>query len=842
MRETPLPATFAQLLRQARRAAGLTQEALAERTGLGTRTIQGLERGTNQPRRETLDRLMSGLALSAEERRAFVQATQPAPRLRPNLSGSPPRHDSSPTTVFQAHPTNLPLELTSFVGRKEEIREISLLLTARRLVTLTGAGGCGKTRLALQIAANLVEDYPDGVWLVELAPLADPRLAPQAVASVLRVPEAVGQDLVSVVVEALRPRSLLLLLDNCEHLLDACAQLADAVLPSCPKVQILATSREMLGVRGEMIWQVPTLMVPDVATTTFEGVRQSEAVQLFVDRARAVVPDFAATVENAPALAQVCQQLDGIPLAIELAAARVRVLSVDQIAARLDDRFHLLTGGSRTALRRQQTLRATVDWSHDLLSEKERTLLRRLAVFTGGWTLETAEAVCSDGEPMRAMDAAVDSHKSLIAVEEVLDLLTALVDKSLVVVEQTSGDRRYHFLETIRVYAAEKLAQANETQAVRERHLASYLSLAERAEPELLGARQVAWYATLQAEWANVRAALEWGFDNTCDAAPRLAAAIWWFWHTSSEQSEGIRLLETALSRVSVPSLTRAKLLLGLVFLTRKPHDGQVRALMDENLSLFRELGDPVGSAWALHNLGIVNELEGDHVAATRLLEESIALFEAAGDRAGAGASLRDLGQFVALQGSDRERGWELLEKSRVVLEGVGDCWNQGWTLRHLGYLARLKGDNERAMALSEESLQLFRSIGDLYGTNQVLLDLVNLVGLGSDVGHAQEILASSLSRMRHVGNTFAIAQSICAFGIFAIRHGESQRGVRLIAAAAAEHTLTATYANQRADVEAGLAAARTTMGDEAFAEAWAEGQAMTLKQAAAYALEEDGR
>jgi predicted ATPase/class 3 adenylate cyclase len=402
-----------------------------------------------------------------------------------------------PLRSLDARPHNLPLQLTSFVGRERELGEVARRLGAVRLLTLTGAGGVGKTRLALQTAAGLVEAHPDGVWLVELAPLADPALVPQAVAAAVGVREEPGRPLVATLADALRPKHLLLLLDNCEHLLDAAAALAAALLRACPGVRVLATSREALGLAGEAPYRVPSLALPAPGSTPpVAAPARPEAVTLFVERAAVAQPAFAVTDRTAPAVVEVCRRLDGIPLAIELAAARVRVLPVEQLLARLDDRFRLLTGGGRTVPPRQRTLRATVEWSHALLSEAERALFARLAVFAGGFSLEAAEAVgAGDGVP----------------TDEVLDRLSRLVDQSLVVADEAAdGTARFRLLETLRQYAGERLAASGEAAAARDRHAAFYLALAEASRPPAAEHHDGAWLARLEREHDNLRAALAW--------------------------------------------------------------------------------------------------------------------------------------------------------------------------------------------------------------------------------------------------------------------------------------------------------------------------------------------
>ena len=428
-----------------------------------------------------------------------------------------PSMDSGDHDIGTRH--NLPAPLTNFIGRDREVAELLQLVPAARVLTLTGAGGCGKTRLALEVAARALDRFPDGAWVVDLSALADPRLVTQAVASVFDIREGPNRPILDALHGYLRNRQILLVLDNCEHLITACAHFVDALLRAADRVCILATSREGLGITGETVWRVPSLSLPDLSeAASVETLLRHDAVRLFIERASAVDSTFAFTAANAAAVAEVCVRLDGIPLALELAAARVKVLSIAQIHARLNDRFRLLTGGSRTAVARQRTLEATVEWSYGLLSGAERRLMRRLSVFAGGWTMEAAEDVTSDNAAER---------------DDVLESLSRLVDKSLANVESDSeGNRRYHFLETVRQYARERLFESGEAERLRDRHLAFFHDLVRRAEPELTRADQIAWLNRLQREHDNLRLALEW-----CLAAPErgvqsmeLAGALCWFW------------------------------------------------------------------------------------------------------------------------------------------------------------------------------------------------------------------------------------------------------------------------------------------------------------------------
>lgn len=486
-------------------------------------------------------------------------------------------------------PNNLPTATTSFVGREKELSQVEAALARTRFLTLTGSGGCGKTRLALQAAGEVAEAYPEGVWYVELARVNDARLVPQIVAETLGVAEMAGEEPLRAIAAYLRERRLLLVLDNCEHLLDACGALADTILRSGPGIKVLATSREALAVAGELVLRVPSLSLPE--GEEFGDILQYEAPRLFAERAAFHRPDFAVTDANSAALAALCRRLDGIPLAIELAAARVRALTIEQIDARLDDRFRLLTGGSRSALPRQQTLRALVDWSYSLLTDVERTVLRRLGVFVGGWSLEAAEAVLPGG-----------------AVEEweVLDLLSSLVDKSLVQAEEAAGETRYRLLETVRQYALEKLLGEEDSVSTRQAHLAFFLRVAEEAAPHLTGMDQARWFARLDREHDNLRAALDW---SRGEARLRICGALYWFWHVQKFNGEGLRRMVEALDdpAAATPSPCLAKVLLGAGMLAYWLEDGRQESFFVRGLEVAQAVGDKNLEGRILGNLGALS-------------------------------------------------------------------------------------------------------------------------------------------------------------------------------------------------------------------------------------------
>jgi predicted ATPase/class 3 adenylate cyclase len=777
-----------------------------------------------------------------------------------------------PPRSLDVYPHNLPLQLTSFVGRERELAEVARLLATTRLLTLTGAGGCGKTRLAVQAAADLVDGYADGAWLVELAPLADPDLVPQTVATALGVREQPGQPVLSTLLAALKPRRLLLALDNCEHLLDACARLADAVLRGCPAVRVLATSREALGIAGETAWRVPSLAVPTrQPPPPAEQVARYEAARLFVERAAAALPGFVVTDQNAPAVAQVCARLDGIPLAIELAAARVTVLSVEHLAERLDDRFRLLTGGSRTALPRQRTLRAAIDWSHALLADAERILLRRLSVFAGGWTLEAAEAVGAG---------------DVIEAEAVLDLLARLVDTSLALMEVGAGGvERYCLLETVRQYAAERLAEAGETEVARARHAEWCLALAERAMPALHGPEQAVWQDRLAAETDNLRAAFAWRQGEAAGAEPalRLAGALGWFWYVRGSLAEGRDWLERALARgaaaspaaratalaqagnltfwlgdtVRAAELSREGLALcravgdswGVAFslmmlghLAHRRGDlAAARSHFEQSLAGFRQLGDTGMLSYPLQSLARVARDQGDYGAARARFEQTLALRRQLGDARGIVMSTYQLGRAAYEQG-DAGAARPLLEESLALARATGNTWTTMVVLNVLADLTRVEGDHARARRLLEESLALARQDGNRDLLAWTLHRLGRLALARGEAGSARADLQEGLELRRAMGHQAGIAAGLEGLAAVAVCGRQPGRAARLLGAATAlRQAIGAPLPPvDRPDCEATAQAARAALGEAAFAAAWAAGEALTPEEAVAEALADD--
>jgi non-specific serine/threonine protein kinase len=679
------------------------------------------------------------------------------------------------------------------------------------------------------MSENRLDSFADRVWLVDLAPLADPRLLPQVAASALHVHELPGRPPAEPLAEFLRHKHLLLVLDNCEHLVDACAELASALLRSCPDLRILATSREPLGITGETAWGVPSLGVPDPGLVPpVDQLTQCEAVRLFVERATAALPTFSLTERNAPAVAQICHRLDGIPLALELAAARVRLLSAEQLAARLGDRFGLLTGGSRTALPRRQTLRATVDWSYDLLPEAERRVFDRLSVFAGGWSLEAAEAV-------RAGDG-VDAGA-------VLDLLGRLVDKSLVLAEEQDGAVRHRLLDTLRQYGRECLAMSGGPEAVQRRHSAFFLALAEQAEPELAGAQQGVWLARLEQEHDNLRAVLQWTIERReAELGLRLAGALSQFWSTHGHLSEGRRWLEGLLAvagNSGAALAVRAKAVSGAGLLAEDQSDyHRGAALWEKGLALFRDLGDKLGTAWSLLHLQGTARIQGEYGRAEALLGEALALFRDVGDKLGTAWSLYNVG-LTALSRGEYGRVDAPLEESLALFRDLGDKGGTAWSLGILGLAATHQGEHSRATTLLEESLALFRDLGNKQGSAW------SLGGLGLAATHqgeycrAKALLDESLALFREVADKRAMTRGMEQLATVACAQGEPERAARLFGAAQALREAVGAPRPPADQVwyDRSVAAARASLQERAFAVAWAEGHEMSVEQTLRYAL-----
>jgi non-specific serine/threonine protein kinase len=728
-------------------------------------------------------------------------------------------------------PDNLPLQLNRFIGRELEVTALRELLVTTRLLTLTGAGGSGKTRLALQVATELATEFANGVWWVDLAAVSDPLLVPQLVASVVGIRERAGYTVTEALSEALRPMHLLFVLDNCEHLLAPSIQLIERLLHTCSQVHVLVTSRQALAITGETTWPVLPLRVPEKdQTLPIEGLLTYEAIQLFVDRARSVLPSFSLTPENASAVVQVCRRLDGMPLAIELAAARMRALSVEQIAARLDDACRLLTGGSRSALPRQQTLRAAMDWSYGLLSALEQAVFRRLSVFAGSFSLEAAEAICAGGPE--------DEY-------DVLDVLSSLIDKSLVVMEQRHRAARYRLLETIRQYGQDKLQECAEGATVRRDHRDWYARLAAEAESEILDARQKSVFDRLELEHDNLRAALAWSLDQEeAETAAQIGAAIARFWLLRGYMSEGRRWLERALSGFPDRNPTRAKALNVAAILASLQDDNRTaRTLVQECLELSRELADNKQTGYALYTLARLARLEGHYARSVTFLEESLSLFRELGRNDDIALVLSDFGLTVLYLG-EYERATALCEESLALSREMGDLRGIASWLANLATVTLARGDHERATVLCDESLAIRKELGYKGGCAHTLA-IMGRIAL--DLGAYERATAcytESLRLRQETGEKEGIATALEGLAAVVGLHGRPVSAARLYAYAESLRSLIGVplNPNDRAYSLQTVAAIRAQLGEPTFMRAWTEGQAITLEDAIAEAVQLQAR
>jgi predicted ATPase/Tfp pilus assembly protein PilF/transcriptional regulator with XRE-family HTH domain len=884
------PATLGSWLAALRRQAHWTQQELAEAARLSPETVSHIERGVVRAARsrgrgadgatrallaQALRARFAELAqargsehwltpeeaaeLSAQSTHLLTAASGPAPHGLPGPPGA-------------GAGASLPVPPTSFVGRVRERAAVAALLARPevRLLTLTGPGGVGKTRLALQVATERPLESAPPVF-VALAALREPGAVLPAIARALGVREDGVTPLPAALQAALAGRALLLVLDNCEQVRAAAPELA-ALLAGCPRLQVLATSRAPWHLQGEHEYALEPLALPPPQETAPAALGVSEAVALFVARAQAVKPSFALSASSAPVVAALCRQLEGLPLAIELAAAQLKLLTPRTLLGLLGRRLALLVGGPRDAPERQQTLRATLSWSYELLSPAEQTLLRRLCVFVGGCRLEAMAAVCGGGAEL---------------VGDLLQWLGALVDQSLVRAEEDAdGETRVVLLETIREYGLERLAGSGELEALRERHLDWCLALAEGAEPLLRGSEQGQWLERLDAEHDNLRAALAWARERGAgEQGLRLAGTLWRFWEIRGYLSEGRGWLESMLAAGtggSAPATARARSLNGAGTLAFAQGEyGRAVALHEEALAIRRTLGDTHGIAASLNNLGNVAHVQGEYGRAAALHEESLALKRELGDTRGISASLNNLGN-VAHQQGDYGRAAALYEESLALDRSLGDQRGIADSLNNLGGVAYAQGEHGRAVALYEESLALDRELGDQQGIANSLHTLGDVAHQQGDYGRAAALYEESLALFRELGDRWGIAESLIGLGRVAFRQGDHGRAAALLAEAlllgrdiGARRWVTTSLeglawvagARGRPDQAArlgGTAAAlreaqgvplppeergshdqavqamRAALGEEGFAAAWAAGRALPLEEAIALALEGD--
>jgi predicted ATPase/class 3 adenylate cyclase len=747
-----------------------------------------------------------------------------------------------PLNTLESFNHNLPAQLTSFIGRDRELKEVMKHVAENRIVTLTGSGGAGKTRLSLQAGTECLGQFSNGVWFTELAPVADPGLIPQSLLAIFNLREGAHRAPLEVLIDYLRTRELLLILDNCEHLITSCARISESLLQACPQLKILATSREALGIAGEMSYRVPSLTIldpnhlPDV-----ESLLEVDSIRLFVERAVSVRSDFELDSDNASFIAQACSRLDGIPLAIELAAARVKVLTPEQIVSRLDDRFHLLTSGSRTALPRQQTLQAMIDWSYSLLTEQEKSLFRRLSVFIGGWTLEAAESVCSDEEP------------GGILPHDILDLLTRLVDKSLVATDEVMGETRYRRLETIRQYSREKFLETDEVESIRNWHLNFYVRFAESAEQGMKSRDQIVWGNRMNVEQDNLRAALEWGFKRNPHSALRIVGAANLFWTAGGYSAEGFRWTQRALELVEklsppediIPEqqiVARAKALQGLTRLYLSRGDNaNAKRVAEESVALFRQSQDKRGLAFALVILAYPLEFLGERTQAEAVLLESNSIARAEEDTYVICRSLNILARVTIDLYHDLEMSKRYVEEAYQLAREAGLRYQEAQSLEILGFMASDSYGIMEARLYFQESVRVYDEVG---ATFNVILEKSNLAHLERRIGNytsALDYYRETILAFRDMGQNGAVAHQLECFGFIAIEQDQKDRALQLFAAANAlrEKAGTPMRPEEKAYFDRQLMRLHEKMESPTLEWIWTKGHSLSMDRAINMAIED---
>ncbi len=850
--------SFGKWLRQKRRILDLTQEAFADQAGCARITLRRIESDALKPSKELALLLLEKAGIPQHECETWLPFARGL--------ADPPRN---PKIAFPAPiRNNLPASLTTFIGREKELADVIHLIHKHRLVTLTGSGGVGKTRLSIQVAEDLISDYPNGIWLVELAPLTDPALVPQSVCAVLSVKPDGETSPLEALTNYLRSKKILLVLDNCEHLVDACAQLCASLLRTCPDLRILASSREALAIFGEQAYRVPSLSLPN-SKRILNIIQDSEAVTLFIERAASVQPEFALTEFNASFIAQICQRLDGIALAIELAASRVKMFKVEQIAARLDDAFGLLTNGNRAALPRQQTLRALIDWSYNLLSEEEKIFLQKLSVFMGGWTLEAAEAVCEN--------------------KDALELLTHLIDKSLVSVDHQHGDEvRYYLLETIRQFSREKLVESGEDHSTWERHLEYFVKIAEDNQSRRKTAGQKSAFQQMEIELDNFRTALEWSLDKDSNGINvanglRIANAIEWL----DAPDEGLKWLQKGaaliphgivsfdLLRANTMTNTAPVLINGgkytsaidilnesidlyksiyptdkrgwvnalflLAWAYTESDYTQARAYGQESVAMARELGE-AGKwelGWALYWEGCVALRQKEYENAKTLVGEGLSIFSEFGDHISASDVLHAMGQIESSI-ENYDAALKYYYQAREIKLEYGLKKSAMFVLNDISTSERRLGNYATARMQIEECINQIRDNGTQYHLSGSLWQLgdvlINLNEIEQSTIHLRESLqiSQNFPESRYKGFClFSLIKSLMVQG--------KVRDAALLLGGMEVETRKDFWqftVFRKAEYDRTYEAVKSALGESAFASAYAAGKAMTLDQGAAYALE----
>jgi len=852
----PLP--FGEWLRKQRRALDLSRQDLANQAGCAEITLRRIEAGTLKPSKELAFLLLDKIGIPDGERLQWVAFARGTASLPTNQTLSSP---SEPKT-------NLPAFITTFIGREKEQVEIRKLIHKHRLVTLTGSGGVGKTRLSIKTGGHVLEDYVNGVWLVELASLNDPALLPQTVAKVFGLVTQSEVPILEILINFLRPKTTLLIFDNCEHLLDACAQLTDTLLKNCPNVKIFATSREPMGIMGEALYHVPSLELPDIQQL-LDHFKEYESVRLFVERAQLTQTDFSLTMENASFVSQICSRLDGIPLALELAAAKFGSLSVAEIDRQLETSFNLLTGGSRTALPRQQTLRASIDWSWNLLTEPEQSFMRQLSIFAGGWTLESAQALCD---------------------REVVGLTSSLVKKSLIVMnqalpsEQTSGrhefdrkERRYHFHEMIRQYAREKLIETGEEENIRTLHLKYFLGFSEEADRAGRGHEQLKWNARFNDESDNLRAALDWALKTNIEAGLYLSGRLWFFWE-GFNISEGARWLKefTKTDKANLYPRAKAKALVTharLLELLQQPDQARVAA--EESLELARAYNDPqdeidgllalvdiANSGLPIHSraelaqmaytlsqsindpwrqalaLGIWGWDRRDPEQARARWEQSTILFREVGDLSYLVTYLCYLGQFEITMGY-LDTAKKRLDEAVLLSQRTSRKRNALTVFHASGQLAVIMRDYDLARINLQKAIMLGEEIGERMESPWCRIRLGDLAILEGKLSEARQLFIESAKTFQRDGEVIGIAFALERLANIYIMTAKFELAARWIgwADATREKLNNPRPRLEQTDVDKIIATCRAKMGKAAFSKAYNAGKQMSLDEAVEFAL-----
>ncbi len=803
--------SFGTWLRQRRRELDLTQHAFAKQVGCARITLSRIEAGTLKPSRELASILLEQVAVPRNELEQWI-------RFARGQSGLPSKEQFVPATAIKPQ-TNLSSSLTSFIGREQEQADLTRLIGQYRLVTLTGSGGTGKTRLSLQVALEQVNNFKAGVWLVELAPLSDASLIVATIASVFNLREMQGVTLLNTLMDYLRAKELLLLLDNCEHIIEASAQIANQLLHACPYLKIIASSREALGIDGEAVYRVPSL-------------KEAEALRLFVERATRIEPRFHLTDENAAFVNQICSRLDGIPLALELAAARVKLFTPQQIAERLNDRFKLLASDSRTALPRQQTLRALIDWSYQTLNETEQRTLRRLSVFSGGWTFEVAEAVVGEAEA--------------------LDGLAGLVNKSLVNVEDHDGTSRYFFLETIRQYALEKLAESEEAVQTRDKHFDYFAKFAHHVTDKMLEERRKKWISLLNVENDNLRSALTWGTDHHLLATAYLLTSMGNFWLGRGSLTEGQAWCVALIKRLEdhhpedQAEADLVKVRVHFVAGALANNQGRhtlARSHIEKALPLFRKLGETKMLARSLVVLSTASAFSGDIEKGFESARESIDVARAAELKFELAWGLETLSmltfQVHGASASDEIEAY--MQESLALLEELDHPWKRSRSNDYLSKRAFARGDFDAARKYAYEVLADFQESGATLMATNYKSEVAHRLRQIGRIDEALQMYCETIVAYQDFGHRGAIAHQLECFAYLAVIREQGERAVKLFGAAEALREISNSLMTprERDEYDKQVARLRARIDGAIFAQLWVEGRAMMAEEAIIFAVDD---